>query len=95
MAAAPAMRSENGDSFLLQLLHYAGWRLRVRNGETVTIRAVRDDVVVDVTGASLPEAAGVAFARAMRSGSGRAKKGERQGTRATDDGCRRLRDSNS
>jgi hypothetical protein len=74
MAANPAIRPEGG-SFLLQLLHYAGWRLQVRDGETVTVHAARDGVEVDVTGASLAEAAGIAFARAMRSGRRLAKEG--------------------
>jgi hypothetical protein len=74
MATSPAIRPE-GRSFLLELLHYAGWRLQVRHGETVRIHAVRDGVEVDVAGASLPEAAGIAFARAMRSGRRRAREG--------------------
>ena len=74
MAANPVIATEGG-SFLLELLHYAGWRLQVRDGETVRIHAARDGVEVDAAGASLPEAAGVAFARAMRSGRRRAKAG--------------------
>jgi hypothetical protein len=41
---------------------------RFRNGETTTIRARRADAEVEVTGASPEEAAGIAFARALRSG---------------------------
>ena len=60
-------RTERG-SFLLELLHFAGWQLEIREGETATIRAKRAGVEFEVTGASLPEAAGKVFARAMRSG---------------------------
>lgn len=74
MAANPAIRPEGGSS-LLELLHYAGWRLQVRHGDTVSIRAARDGVEVDAAGASFPAAAGIAFARAMRSGHRRAKEG--------------------
>jgi hypothetical protein len=55
------------ESFLLELLHFAGWQLQIRRGEPARIRATRDGVEVDVSGSSLSEAAGVAFARAMRS----------------------------
>ena len=72
MAANATIGSEGG-SLLLELLHYTGWRLRVSGGETVRIHAVRDGTEVDVIGATLPEAAGLAFARAMRSGRRRAK----------------------
>ena len=54
-------------SFLLELLHYAGWRLTVREADVVRIRAVRDGVDIAASGRSLPEAAGTIFARAMRS----------------------------
>jgi hypothetical protein len=54
-------------SFLLELLHFAGWRLQIREGRPARIRAVRDDVQIDVESATLQEAAGVVFARAMRS----------------------------
>jgi hypothetical protein len=67
MAANPIPHADGG-SFLLELLYFAGWQLKVRNGETTTIRARRADVEVEVTGASPEEAAGIAFARAMRSG---------------------------
>ena len=55
------------ESFLLELLYLAGWQLRVRRGKPTTIRAMRDDVSLEVTEASFPRAAGVMFARAMRS----------------------------
>lgn len=54
-------------SFLLELLHFAGWRLQVRRGNPTTIRASREDVALEVTESTLPRAAGVVFARAMRS----------------------------
>jgi hypothetical protein len=66
MAPNPIARSEG--SFLLELLYYAGWDLQVRDGETVRIRAARDGIEIDVSGRSLPQAAGSVFARAMRSG---------------------------
>ena len=56
-----------GGSFLLELLHLAGWQLQVRDGDRARIRARRGEVELDVTGASLAEAAGTVFARAMRS----------------------------
>ena len=55
------------DSFLLELLRFAGWRLQVRRGDSTTIRATRDDVAVEATERTFPGAAGVVFARAMRS----------------------------
>jgi hypothetical protein len=54
-------------SLLLELLHYAGWRLQIRKARTVSIRAVRDGVEVHANGSTLPEAAAQTFARAMRS----------------------------
>ena len=62
-------RSTDGkqDSFLLELLYLAGWQLRVQRGKPTTIRAKRHDVSLEVTEASFPRAAGVMFARAMRS----------------------------
>jgi hypothetical protein len=66
MAPGPLSQVER-ESFLLELLHLAGWELRVRPGESMQIRASRGDVELDVTGASLAQAAGVVFARAMRS----------------------------
>ena len=62
-------------SFLLELLHFAGWRLEIRRGSSTRIRAARGRVELDVTGPSLSHAAGTMFARAMRSsrGTGRAK----------------------
>jgi hypothetical protein len=67
VAPNPITRSEGG-SFLLELLYYAGWQLRVQKDETVRIHAARDGIEIDVTGPSLPQAAGTGFARAMRSG---------------------------
>ena len=55
-------------SFLLELLHFAGWKLQVHDGETSRVRANRGDVALDVTADSLADAAGTVFARAMRSG---------------------------
>jgi hypothetical protein len=55
-------------SFLLELLSFAGWALDVRAGEPATIRATRAGAELEATGASLAEAAGIVFARAMRSG---------------------------
>ena len=54
------------ESFLLELLHLAGWRLEIRQGSSTRIRAARSGVVLDVTGPSLSHAAGTLFARAMR-----------------------------
>lgn len=55
------------ESFLLELLFFAGWQLQVRAGRPTRIRATRGGVAIDVTGSSLGEAAGTVFARAMRS----------------------------
>jgi hypothetical protein len=66
--AANLVNGAHGDSFLLELLYFAGWRLQVQTGRPTRIRATRGDVALDVTGATLPEAAGTVFARAMRSG---------------------------
>jgi hypothetical protein len=68
-------------SFLLELLHFAGWRLEVRRGETARIRATRADVELDVRGASLDEAAEAVFARAMRSSTTR-KRGPSRAARS-------------
>jgi hypothetical protein len=67
MPAQPTTSSVD-DSLLLELLHYAGWRLRISESDGVTIRAVRDGVEVRASATSLPAAAGVVFARAMRRG---------------------------
>jgi hypothetical protein len=67
MATNPVSQP-HGDSFLLELLHFAGWRVQVRTGSPTRIRATRGAVRLDVTGATLPAAAGTVFARAMRSG---------------------------
>ena len=63
------------ESFLLELLRFAGWRLQVRRGSSTRIRATRSGVVLDVTGSSLAQAAGTLFARAMRSGRGAGRSG--------------------
>jgi hypothetical protein len=55
------------ESFLLELLYFAGWQLQIRRGQSTRIRATRGGVELDVTGSSLPIAAGTVFARAMRS----------------------------
>ena len=59
-----------GESFLLDLLHLAGWKLQVWRTPAPRIRAAREHVELDVSGSSLGHAAGVVFARAMRSGTG-------------------------
>jgi hypothetical protein len=56
----------HGGSFLLELLYFAGWRLELRDGAR-TIRAIRGEVELEVSGATRAEGAGVVFARAMRS----------------------------
>ena len=56
-------------SFLLELLHFAGWDVEVRESETTTrIRARRAHVELEAAGKSRADAAGLVFARAMRSG---------------------------
>jgi hypothetical protein len=67
--------STRDGSFLLELLDYAGWTLRIHDAKPVRILAKRDDVELDVTGSSLPEAAGTVFARAMRSSSASVRRG--------------------
>lgn len=57
-----------GESFLLDLLHVAGWQLQVWRAPVPRILASREQVKLDVSGSSLAHAAGVVFARAMRSG---------------------------
>ena len=57
----------HGDSLLLELLHFAGWKVQVRTGSPTRIRATRGAIRFDVTGATMPAAAGTVFARAMRS----------------------------
>ena len=52
-----------GRSLLLDLLDCAGWRLQIRDGETVRLCAARHQV-------ELVGAPGTVFARAMRSGGG-------------------------
>ena len=58
MATNLADKADRG-SFLLEL--------QVRDGGTPRIHARRGEVELEVTGASLAEAAGTVFARAMRS----------------------------
>jgi hypothetical protein len=65
--AANVIEERGGGSFLLELLQFAGWRLRVRGDGPARIWARRADVGLAVTGATLAEAAGIVFARAMRS----------------------------
>jgi hypothetical protein len=57
MATNPANHARGG-SFLLELLYFAGWQLRVRDGAIPTIHATRADVQLEVSGASLADAAG-------------------------------------
>jgi hypothetical protein len=73
--ATTSVSDPERESFLLELLHFAGWRLEIRQGATTRIRAARSGVELDVTGRSLAQAAGMLFARAMRSsrGTGRAE----------------------
>lgn len=66
MATDPISVGER-ESFLLELLYFAGWQLQIRRGNPTTIRATRDDTALEVTETSLARAAGVMFARAMRS----------------------------
>jgi hypothetical protein len=66
MATNLAANARRG-SFLLELLHLAGWQLQVRDSDRAWIRARRGEVELEVIGASLAEAAGTVFARAMRS----------------------------
>lgn len=73
--APNAIVCDEQESFLLQLLHFAGWELRVRRGRPARIRATRNAVQIDVTGSSAAEAAGIVFARAMRSGRDAARAG--------------------
>ena len=57
MAANPVSEARGG-SFLLELLYFAGWHLQVRDGATATIHATRAEVELEVSGASLADAAG-------------------------------------
>jgi hypothetical protein len=65
MAADPV--GPGGGAFLLELLHYAGWQLRIRQ-DIVLVDAARDGVEISVSGADLPEAIQAVFTRAMGSG---------------------------
>ena len=64
---ATNLANQTRGSFLLELLYFAGWQLRVRDGEVARIHAKRAGAELEVTGATLAEAAGTLFARAMRS----------------------------
>ena len=66
MATNLADKADRG-SFLLELLYLAGWQLQIRDDNSPRIHARRGEVELEVTGASLAEAAGTVFARAMRS----------------------------
>lgn len=68
--ATTSVSDPERESFLLELLHFAGWRLEIRRGSSTRIRAARSGVELDVTGPSLSHAAGTLFAHAMRSSSG-------------------------
>jgi hypothetical protein len=76
--ATSVLDDDRGGAFLLELLHFAGWRLQVRDDETATIRARRGDVELEVSGSSLAEAAGIVFARAMRSSKRKEQKKDRR-----------------
>ena len=65
--ATNLINEARGGSLLLELLYLAGWQLRVRDGEVARIHAKRAGVELEVTGATLADAAGTVFARAMRS----------------------------
>lgn len=65
--SAQLTRGPVDGSFLLELLHYAGWQLRIRQAGGVSIHAARDGVEVRAGGSTLAEATGAIFARAMRS----------------------------
>ena len=64
---ATNLANQTRGSFLLELLYFAGWQLRVRDGEVARIHAKRAGVELEVTGTTLADAAGTVFARAMRS----------------------------
>jgi len=72
MAAEPVRLA--GGALLLELLHYAGWQLRIRQ-DIVLIHAARDGVEISVAGANLPEAIHTVFTRAMRSRTRRSEPG--------------------
>ena len=65
--ATRLVEASGSGSFLLELLYFAGWRLDVRDGDASRIRATRGAIELEVSGASLAEAAAIVFARAMRS----------------------------
>jgi hypothetical protein len=72
MAAEPVRLAAG--TFHLELLHYAGWQLRIRQ-DLVVIHAARDGVEISVAGANLPDAIQTVFTRAMRSGARRGEPG--------------------
>ena len=65
--ATNVVGNARGGTFLLELMYLAGWQLQVRDGDRARIQARRGEVELEVTGASLAEAAATVFARAMRS----------------------------
>ena len=73
--ATTSVSDPERESFLLELLRFAGWRLEIRQGSSTRIRAARSGVELDVTGRSLAQAAGTLFARAMRSSRGTGRSG--------------------
>jgi hypothetical protein len=60
------MEAQRSGSSLLELLYFAGWRLKVHENETTTIRATRADVELE-SASDRPAAAAPILARAMRS----------------------------
>ena len=79
--ATSSVTDRERESFLLELLHFAGWRLEIRKGSATRIRAARSGVELDVTGPSLAHAAGTLFARAMRSSRDTGRSGGTRWTR--------------
>ena len=59
-------------AFLLELLHFAGWQLDLRQQQPPRIGARRGVINLEAGGTSLAEALGRLFTEAMRSGSVRA-----------------------
>ncbi len=56
-------------AFLLELLHFAGWQLELRERQPPTMAARRGVAEVEAGGTSLAEAVDRLFTEAMRSGS--------------------------
>jgi hypothetical protein len=75
--ATTLLSEDRGGAFLVELLHFAGWRLQIHDGDPPQIRATRADVTLEASGRTLAEAAGILFARAMRSGNRERKGAER------------------